>query len=1093
VQSVTIAVWQAGSAAARTLAVEVGVQGKKAAKRALTPVEAQQAKEIASQYHSLQQGSGRQAAAGYLSILADMLFHLFLEPAWQNARDCLSPGADTELTVTCSLPEVLQLPWELLSISARTEGLFAAGLGVIRCPRDAGRPEGAAPEAAPVLSPAPAPLRLLFLAANLMDADGDEQAVLAAAEGLDARLHICESGEAAELKQLAGSLHPHLVMLSCQVEMAGGGAAFSLPGPDGRPHLLAAEDLAAALGDSRAAGIILTGRQSDSPSVLHLLGCSLAESFPFVLTWNASAAGAARLLRPLAEGRDMVDAVRSLMAGMNLAESPDPLPQLYTLFRPSPLFDREKRAADERASSLCRPQAAVPGTNQGRAVCFVDRRQEMQRLLPALHDGSVQSLIITGPEGGGKSCLASRLASKMASSGYGILTVYGSSYNRITAARLIEAAATHFRAGGMDETAGALKDSGRPLRKRLDGLLEALKGSPTLLIWDGLSLDGKTGRIPDPELAAFYMQMNRDPGSSRAVITCPALPADAPTLPARARQWKLEGLGRAAFVRFLLGEEAVAEGYRSGRIAFSELAEHHEAAGGRPALISQTAKALATASAGALSAGEDPAARLLALLENESRLALCRAAVFEVAVSPAGLASASGVAEKQIPGYASRWQELSLAFSQDGLWSVPGPIRSSLVSALSPEEQHAAQKAAGGFLKELAAAGRSAEILLTRLDALLEARGHLLAAQDASGAADVTASISGYLLRRGYYSELIRLNQELLAFLEGLGPAAAASMSAGPAGWIARAHLDCEQFREAELWYGRALHLAESPAFHHGLGLSLLHQGKHDAARANLQKAVEDFQRVGDASGEAAALGSLSALHMKLGENDMAGECLSRIAGIMKAKGDVQGEAAAWQDLARLDMVKGSFDTARERLVRSHRLLARAGDASGSSIALFNLASLDMEKGDLAKAGEEFKEALPLFEARGDDAGSAAIHHSLGMIYSHAGEKERAKKCFQAALSLSQKQGDRAAEAGAFFQLGVLAVQQSHAAEGLRLMALAAVLLRSIKSDEVKSVEPIVERLAAQLGYSQERFLAMVQEVLSGYARDRGRGLAEMA
>jgi len=41
VQSVTIAVWQAGSAAARILAVEVGVQGKKAAKRALTPVEAQ--------------------------------------------------------------------------------------------------------------------------------------------------------------------------------------------------------------------------------------------------------------------------------------------------------------------------------------------------------------------------------------------------------------------------------------------------------------------------------------------------------------------------------------------------------------------------------------------------------------------------------------------------------------------------------------------------------------------------------------------------------------------------------------------------------------------------------------------------------------------------------------------------------------------------------------------------------------------------------------------------------------------------------------------------------------------------------------------
>ena len=55
-------------------------------------------------------------------------------------------------------------------------------------------------------------------------------------------------------------------------------------------------------------------------------------------------------------------------------------------------------------------------------------------------------------------------------------------------------------------------------------------------------------------------------------------------------------------------------------------------------------------------------------------------------------------------------------------------------------------------------------------------------------------------------------------------------------------------------------------------------------------------------------------------------------------------------------------------------------------------------------------------------------------------------------------------EAGAFFQLGAVAVQQDKIQEGLRLMAIAAIILRSIKSDEVKNVEPLVERLAAQLG-----------------------------
>ena len=65
--------------------------------------------------------------------------------------------------------------------------------------------------------------------------------------------------------------------------------------------------------------------------------------------------------------------------------------------------------------------------------------------------------------------------------------------------------------------------------------------------------------------------------------------------------------------------------------------------------------------------------------------------------------------------------------------------------------------------------------------------------------------------------------------------------------------------------------------------------------------------------------------------------------------------------------------------------------------------------------------------------------------------------------------------------------------EGLRLMALAAIILRSIKSDEVKNVEPLVERLASKLGFTQEQFMIMVQEVLQSYVKDKGWGLVEKA
>ena len=129
----------------------------------------------------------------------------------------------------------------------------------------------------------------------------------------------------------------------------------------------------------------------------------------------------------------------------------------------------------------------------------------------------------------------------------------------------------------------------------------------------------------------------------------------------------------------------------------------------------------------------------------------------------------------------------------------------------------------------------------------------------------------------------------------------------------------------------------------------------------------------------------------------------------------------------------------------------------------------------------------------GDRVGEAAILHSLGMIHSQAGEKEKAMKCFQDALQINQDLADKPGEAGAFFQLGAIAVQHGKMQEGLRLMALAAIVLRGIKSDDVKNVEPLVERLAAQLSYSQEQFMGLVQEVLQGYAKDRGWGMVERA
>jgi tetratricopeptide (TPR) repeat protein len=1072
-QNITITVSEAGTAAARTFAYKIQIDGIVQSERTLTPVQTQQVLETTSQYFSLLHNAAAASAKDYLPILRNGLFHLFLEAGGQDLAAKILPGA--RLTIASPIAEVLQLPWELLHLSSSPGD--SDGFPVTRLP---GIAEGLIASSTSLTS---GPLRVLFLAAEPLDYEEEEQSIQKVSEGLDMNLAICESGTWVELKERAKSFQPHLVHLAGRAKVSGGIAVFSMQGAAGRADMRTAEELAAALKESGLVGIILSGRQSETPFAIHLLSQKLAEGIPLAVAWNAPTSASKPLYQSLAAGRSMDEALLSVRREIAAASATDSvsisIPVMYSFYDLPRIYDPQERAA---AVLPCRELFALPGLTEGRTECFVDRRRDLQQLVPALREGGAQTLIITGPDGSGKSTLATYIARLLAPAGYSVLAIYGSPHNRISSARLLEAAVSYLSAKGEEVLARSLKDPQRSVRERQKSLLDTLKTSRILMVWDGLQLDGKTGKISDPDMAEFYMLMLRGMMSSRVIITCEKLPADALSLPARAVQWKLEGLGQAAFIRYLLQDEETADRYKKGEISYAQLAAHHHVASGLPSRLAQIGKALGL---GDLAADEDSLAKLTSRLSSASCHALSRAAVFSIAISPAGLAAVCGAAEEQSAANAVSWQDLHLAIAAGELWAVPSSLRASLLAALSFEEQRAAQKAAGDFLRDLAEAGRSAEIGLSRLDVMLEARGHYLEAKDADNAIAVTARISGYLQRRGYYSELIRQNQELLDRNK--------SPATGPMAWIAKAHLDQGEYRKAAECYERALQIAPDADAYHGLGTALMHQEKYDLARENLQKSAQAYRTLGDLSGEAASMSRLATIDMLKGENNAAIEKLQKIAEIMKSLGDIKGEAAALQEMARLDMSRCDYDGARQKMVRSQELLEAGGDRKGAAFALFNLASLDLEKGDFPQAGAEFARALPLFAENGDRAGEAAILHSQGLIHSQAGEKEKAVESFRAALRINQELADRPAEAGAFFQLGAIAVQQDKMQEGLQLMALAAIVLRSIKSDDVKNVEPLVERLAAQLGLTQEQFLVMVQEILQSYTRDRGWELVERA
>jgi tetratricopeptide (TPR) repeat protein len=638
---------------------------------------------------------------------------------------------------------------------------------------------------------------------------------------------------------------------------------------------------------------------------------------------------------------------------------------------------------------------------------------------------------------------------------------------------------------GQLDAAQRLKNPGTPLAERLRSMLDLLNHGRFLVLMDGLDLDDKTGRIKDPILAGIYPLMIREMDGSRVIITCRTLPSDAMTLPGRAWEWQLSEISEAPFIRYMLLEKSLAERYRKGELSYEQLHRlyhglYSSSAGGVACLAHM---ACALRKDGKFNSCDDVLEKLVSSLELPSRLALRRASVFNTAVPPAGLGAAAAIAESDVLAITFEWQRESLAYQVGNLWAIPTQARAKLLAGLTPDERRVAHEAAGGYLKHQAESGGYAATGLSRLDCLLEARGHYLAAQDLENARGITAHISSYLERRGYCSEMIRLNEELVE----------RETHVTPMNWIARAYLHSGDPRMAQKWFLRAVQAGPDAVSYHGLGTAYLLQSNYDSARDSFQREMEICVAKGDLKGQSQALQGLASVDMEKNEIDAALENLQKAADIQKRLGDLEGEAVTLQSMAMLGLGLGDYDRARQRLASALELLQQAGDRPGIASAFFNLGNLDLEKGEIQLAREEFQEALKLKCELGDKKGEADILHSLGLIETQVGTKEKAQEDFMRALHIYQKLADKPGEAGAFFQLGAVAVQRDKMHEGLRLMALSAVILRSISSDDIKSVEPLVERLASQLNYSQAEFLEMVQEVVGAYRRDRGSGLVEKA
>jgi len=1019
---ITLAIKEAAQDDQRVFLFHIQLNGEVIApNQSLSPADSQAARDLSKQYNALyEKHRAPNLVSDDLRYLGGQLFNTWLASAWPTIITKLQPGTPRVLVIASDVPEILNLPWELIAADSSNFIGLDAKFTVRRLPK-----RDVLLAAANTQLP-PRPLRILFMACapreqTQLEFEREEDAIIKAIAkaGTNVAFDSGDAGTFEELLERINEFQPHVVHLTGHGVVKDDGLGyFAFEDERGDMDLRSSVDMREQLFSGSGVQLaFISGCQTGKAPPIAAMGgiCQglVSEEVPMAIGWAASIADdiatqfAARFYKTLAAGQSVDRALTQ--ARQAIRKTCDDrgypgwtLPVLYSATRQAMVFDTDLQRQPVPPPRPSVVQQPLEGISEGYTDHFVGRRRELQRLLPALKEGTLHTLIVTGLGGAGKSTLATRLARKLEAFGFTLIPVSSTKEVPLSAARLLTACGDAFLKADLRAAYDKLIDPGIPVDARLRFIVSTLNAHRFLLVLDNfeVNLDETTRKVLDSTIADFYKHLlSALVNESRAIITCRYLPAEM-KLPMTAREEPLGDFPESSFMKFMLRDVELERRYYAGELPRELLSELHRLLGGTPRFLGQMREALKTmtadelrielqqvkltagAEAGVLQRERDQycetifTARLYGYLSNESQAALSRAAVYSVAVSVPGLAAVIGVGIDGVRGFLREWQNYALAYPDtergaDHLWSVYGLLRGWLLSRLSDDERRKTHHAAGDFLRELEKQNRAGELGLNWVECLTEAHTQYLDASEFALAREATNRISIFLTRQGVYKDLESINRELLNYDEHSIPMI----------WIGRAYLERGDYSEARQWYQQALTTAgddlstEASAAWSGLGTIDLNMGDYDSARDKLNKSLASDQQTGDRKGEADNCHNLAWIDWKLGDYDAAHDKYQKVLTIRQQVGDRAGEAATFCQL-------GIVATKSGRLIEGVRLAA-VGFFISQSIEHRYAASIMRELSQLAAELNYTKEQVDALlrevsEAYEADRGAGLIQAAFG-------------------------------------------------------------------------------------------------------------------
>ena len=237
-----------------------------------------------------------------------------------------------------------------------------------------------------------------------------------------------------------------------------------------------------------------------------------------------------------------------------------------------------------------------------------------------------------------------------------------------------------------------------------------------------------------------------------------------------------------------------------------------------------------------------------------------------------------------------------------------------------------------------------------------------------------------------------------------------------------------------------------------------------EAARHEVNRAIEEFGRLGDEGGIARAFHLLALLEWTCSRVAATEEALERAVSHARAAGDVQVEEAAMGDLTGLAL----FGPARVdvAVARCEDTLARSGlRKTLHARTLRALAGLRAMQGDFVEARRLAARSLQLFEDLGQSQFTPAVFQVLGLVERLAGDVVAAEAALRRSYDMLEGEGDT-----------------GHMASAAALLADALAALS--RDEEAEHLTKVSEDLGAEAdGFVQMKWRAVRAKVRASQGR----------